>query len=113
MTSRPDRIFDRAVQQERTALAWERTGVALMVGGALLLKHAIDTQASWAEVVGLLVVVSGAGTLLWSSHRYESLHGLLRSGSDVTRPAILGAVAWTTMVLSAAAVLLMVTELLT
>jgi putative membrane protein len=112
MTSRPDRIFNRAVQQERTALAWERTGVALMVAGALLLKHAIDAQASWAEVVGLLVVVSGAGSLLWSSHRYESLHDLLRSGSNVTRPVILGAVAWTAMVLSAAAVLLLVTGLL-
>ena len=110
MTSRPDRIFNRAVQQERTALAWERTGVALMVAGALLLKHAIDTQTSWAEVVGLLVVVSGAGSLLWSSHRYESL--LVSPGPNVARPAILGAVAGASMVLSAAAVLLLVTELL-
>ncbi|HKX74094.1 MAG TPA: DUF202 domain-containing protein [Acidimicrobiia bacterium] len=112
MTSRPERIFDPAVQHERTALAWERTGVALMVGGALLAKHAMDFRMAWAEVIGLLVAASGAATLLWSARRYEALHGLLRSGSDVTQPAMLKAVAWATMALSAGALLLIGTTLL-
>jgi uncharacterized membrane protein YidH (DUF202 family) len=84
-----------------------------MVAGALLLKNAIDSKVVWAEVIGLLVVAAGAGTLLWSAYRYESLHSLLRSGSEVTHPTMLGAVSWTTMFLAAGAVLLMVTELLT
>lgn len=108
MTPRPDRVFDPAVQHERTALAWERTGVALMVGGALMLKHAIDSNATWAEALGLLVAVTGAVTLLWSAHRYESLHGVLRSGADVTHPAMLRAVAWVAVLLSAGALLLVV-----
>jgi len=83
-----------------------------MVAGALLLKYSIDSMVAWSEVVGLLVVVGGAGTLLWSAHRYESLHSVLRSGSDVTHPTMLGAVAWTTMVLSAGAFLVMVSNLL-
>jgi uncharacterized membrane protein YidH (DUF202 family) len=113
MTPRPERIFDPAVQHERTALAWERTGVALMVGGALLLKHAIDSNAAWAEALGFLVAGSGALTLLWSTSRYESLHGVLRAGSDVTHPGMLRAVAWLTVVLSAGALLLATTNLIT
>jgi putative membrane protein len=108
MTSRPDRVFDPAVQHERTALAWERTGVALMVGGGLLLKHAIDSTTTWAEVLGLLVGATGAGILLWSSHRYESLHGVLRSDSDVTHPSMLRAVALVTVAVSAGALLLLI-----
>lgn len=110
MTSRPNQIFDQAVQHERTALAWERTGVSLMVSGALLMKHAIDSAVAWAEVIGLLAVAAGAGTLLWSAHRYESLHGLLRSRSDVTHPTMLKTLAWTTVVLTAGAVLLLATN---
>ena len=113
MTSRPRRIINQATQPERTALAWERTGVALMVGGALLLKHAVDLAVAWAEVVGLLTIVSGAVTLLWSAHRYESLHRLLRSGLGIAPPGMLKTVAWTTMALSAGAILLIIANLLT
>jgi hypothetical protein len=77
-----------------------------MIGGALLLKHAMDSEAAWAEVVGLLVAAGGAVTLLWSARRYEALHRLLRNGSDVTHPAMLKAVTWATMTLAAGAVLL-------
>lgn len=36
--TRPARptAFDRGLQQERTALAWERTAVAMMVAGTVL-----------------------------------------------------------------------------
>jgi putative membrane protein len=107
MTGRPDRVFDPAVQHERTALAWERTSVAQMVGGALLLNHAINVNATWAEILGLLVAATGAITLLWSARRYEDLHGNLRSGTDVTHVAMLRSVTWVTVILSAASVLLL------
>jgi uncharacterized membrane protein YidH (DUF202 family) len=111
MTGRPDRVFDPAVQHERTALAWERTAVAQMVGGALLFNHAINANATWAEILGLLVAATGAITLLWSARRYEDLHGTLRSGTDVTHGAMLRTVTWVTVTLSAASVLLLVAEM--
>jgi putative membrane protein len=111
MTGRPDRVFDPAVQHERTALAWERTSVAQMVGGALLFNHAINGNAAWAEILGLLVAATGAVTLLWSARRYEDLHGALRSGHDVTHVVMLRTVTWVTLALSAASVLLLVTTM--
>lgn len=108
MTPRPDRIFDPGGQHERTALAWERTAVALMVAGGLLLKHAIDSDAAWAEVLGLLGVTAGAGLLLWAARRYESLHGVLRSEADVIHPTMLRTVALTTVVLTVGAIALVV-----
>lgn len=106
MTQRPDRVFDPSVQHERTALAWERTGVALMVAGALMLKHAIDSDATWAEALGILVIAAGAVTLLWSARRYEALHRVLRSGAEVTHPTMFRTVAIVTMALSAGSLLL-------
>ena len=106
MTPRPDYVFDAAVQHERTALAWERTAVALIVAGALMLKHGVDVGAAWAEVLGLLTVTSAAFILLWASNRYESLHRALRSSSDITYPTMIATVAALTSVLSAGAVVL-------
>jgi putative membrane protein len=111
MSWRPDRVFDPGVQHERTALAWERTSVAQMVGGALLLNHAINVNATWAEILGLLVAATGAVTLLWSARRYEDLHGALRSGNDVTHVVMVRTVALVTVTLSAASVLLLITTM--
>ena len=37
---RPERVFDLALQHERTALAWERTAIAAMVAGVVLARSA-------------------------------------------------------------------------
>ncbi len=111
MTSQPDRVFDPAGQHERTALAWERTAIAQMVGGGLLFNHAINSSAVWAEIAGLLIAAAGAVTLLWSERRYVDLHRALRSGTDVTHVVMLRTVTWVTVTLSAGSVLLLITTM--
>ena len=106
MTSRPDHVFDPSLQHERTALAWERSAVALMFAGGLVFNYARETKVVWAEVLGLIVLAGGAAILLWAGKRYESLHSALRAGSNITHPAMLKTVALLSAILTAGAIAL-------
>lgn len=78
-------VFDPMLQLERTALAWERTAVAMMVAGILLTRHSTNTLAAMA-VTGITQVVLGAGLLVWAGMRYEQLHTPLRRGENPAHP---------------------------
>ena len=106
MTSRPDHVFDPSLQHERTALAWERTAVALMFAGGLVFNYAQDTKVAWAEVLGLIVLAGGAVILLWAGKRYEWLHGPLREGRNITNPAMLKTVGLLAAILTGGALAL-------
>jgi putative membrane protein len=82
--SRPDTVFDRGVQHERTALAWERTAIAAMVAGAVLARYASTHDHVALGVLGVAWVVFGGGVLFWSGWHYEDLHGPLREGRSPT-----------------------------
>ena len=73
------------MQHERTALAWERTAIASMVAGTLVARYAREVHWSLA-VIGLVQVLVGAGLLVWTGVRYESLHGALRRGESPVHP---------------------------
>ena len=100
MNDRPTTSFDTGLQHERTALAWERTAIAMMVAG-LVLSRFVAIHAYWlAAGAGLLQTAFGAGLLLWTGAHYEDLHGPLRAGDDVVHPAaarIVGLVAVSTI----------------
>jgi putative membrane protein len=70
----PDYRFTLA--NERTLLAWLRTGLAFVAGGVAVATYAPDLGASWASaVVALALVAVGLGTavggyLRW--RRYEA-----------------------------------------
>jgi uncharacterized membrane protein YidH (DUF202 family) len=84
--ARPDESFDRGLQHERTALAWERTAIALMIAG-LVLSRAAALEEQWVvAAVGLLLTVFGGSVLIWAGVHYEDLHGPLRRGDDVVHP---------------------------
>jgi uncharacterized membrane protein YidH (DUF202 family) len=106
MTSRPDHVFDLSLQHERTALAWERTAVALMLAGGLLLNYAEDASVAWAQILGLTGLAAGAAIFLWSARRYETLHGALRAGTNITHPSMLKTVALVSTTLTAGAIAL-------
>lgn len=88
MTARdqPTATFDRGLQHERTALAWERTAIAIVVAGVVLARYAAVESAWLFAGVGLAQTVIGAGLLVWSGAHYEQLHGPLRAGDDVAHP---------------------------
>jgi uncharacterized membrane protein YidH (DUF202 family) len=76
-----DRPFDPGLQPERTALAWRRTALALVIGSLLGLR----VLPALLGPVGLLVAAAGviaALAVLAAAHlRYRRVHRILTAGS--------------------------------
>jgi uncharacterized membrane protein YidH (DUF202 family) len=87
-TGRPTRHFDPGVQHERTALAWERTGLATILAGATLARFASTHIHYVLGTVGAVWVALGGVVLFWASWRYEALHGPLRAGQSPAHPSM-------------------------
>jgi uncharacterized membrane protein YidH (DUF202 family) len=104
--SRPDKVFDTGLQHERTALAWERTAIAVMVAGVLLARYAAQTVHYTIAFVGIGQVVVGALVLIWSGRHYEDLHGPLRDGVSPVHPTAARIVGIATVVFSGFGLLL-------
>jgi uncharacterized membrane protein YidH (DUF202 family) len=83
---RPATHFDEGLQHERTALAWERTSISMMVVGIILARFAADAAHPAVAVAGLVQTVIGAGVLVWAGWHYEDLHGTLRDNDPVVHP---------------------------
>ena len=83
---RPSEVFDVGVQHERTALAWERTAIAMLVNGILLARYAAE-ETHWVFAsIGLAETIAGGGILIWAGFHYDQLHGPLRAGESVVHP---------------------------
>jgi uncharacterized membrane protein YidH (DUF202 family) len=78
-------VFDRMLQHERTALAWERTAIAAMVAGLLFVRVASGWHLA-LTLIGFAQVLLGAGLLIWAGYHYDDLHGELRAGRSPIRP---------------------------
>ncbi len=83
---RPATNFDEGLQHERTALAWERTSISMMVVGAILARYAADVAHPSVAVAGLVQTAIGAGVLVWAGWHYDDLHGQLRANDPVVHP---------------------------
>ena len=87
-------LFDPGLQPERTALAWRRTTVSLIVGALVSLRILPQTLGQWTFVIGFGgLIVAG---ILWrqSSHRARLTTHCLREGRalpDATLPLQVGA----------------------
>ena len=79
---RRDHPFDVGLQPERTALAWRRTALALVVGAVVGIRVLPALLGPWALIpAGLGIVL--AVTLLVASHtRYRRQHELLTTASS-------------------------------
>lgn len=82
----PATVFDDAMQQERTALAWERTSVSLMVVGALITREAAVRDLWPFIVAGMAGVLVGVAVLVWAGVHYAQLHETLRRGEGAVHP---------------------------
>ncbi|MQY03110.1 DUF202 domain-containing protein [Actinomadura macrotermitis] len=78
-------LWDRGAQPERTALAWSRTTLALIVAGLLCVRFAPTTTG--AALAGI-VVCGGASLLLRRTRRQHRGRGRrLARGHGVADPA--------------------------
>ncbi len=70
-------VFDPGLQPERTALAWRRTCLALLVGFLAAGRVLGELLGVWVSVVGVCGAVAAAA-MLWRVHRrYERHHSQL------------------------------------
>jgi uncharacterized membrane protein YidH (DUF202 family) len=75
-------VFDPGLQPERTALAWRRTGLALLAGSLGAARILPETLGAWAAILGF-VGVFAAISLLYAIHRrYRRHHERLTADGD-------------------------------
>lgn len=105
---RPAESFDDGLQHERTALAWERTAISLMVSGIILARYAARDGHISIAFVGLLQTAFGGAVLMWTGWHYDDLHGPLREGIGVIHPSAARLVGFATITFSGVALVLAV-----
>jgi uncharacterized membrane protein YidH (DUF202 family) len=64
---------DPGLQPERTALAWRRTALSLLVNGALLLRPAVEARSPALGTAALLVLLAAATLVVVGEHRRRAL----------------------------------------
>jgi uncharacterized membrane protein YidH (DUF202 family) len=106
--SRPQKVFDRSLQQERTALAWDRTGVAMIVAGALFVRAGTPPYHELRHAPGMIAMVFGAVLILLAYRRYDWLHARLHAGEPVVSPLLLIGTGVVTVLFALAALVLVV-----
>jgi uncharacterized membrane protein YidH (DUF202 family) len=85
-------LMDVGAQAERTALAWQRTGIGAIAVGALLMREHLHQHLlpSWPGF--LLVVVAGIGVVVLVPQRYRRVLGNVRAGhTPLSRMMVPGA----------------------
>src|SRR3978361_989543 len=78
----PDYRFTLA--NERTMLAWPRTGLALVAGGVAVATYAPDLGARWGSAaVALALVLIGLGTAVAGYRRWRADAAGIRAGEPL------------------------------
>jgi uncharacterized membrane protein YidH (DUF202 family) len=80
-----ERVLDEGLQHERTALAWDRTALAVLVVGALVLRSGGPPYDDLRHAPGYLGVAAGAALLWAGGRRYRRRERELRLGGPGLR----------------------------
>ncbi len=76
------------LQHERTALAWERTAIAMMVAGVVLARTAAESLHYTIGFTGVLQTLAGGLLLAWAGRHDEQLHGFTSPASAIPQLAL-------------------------
>lgn len=95
-SAHPDYRFTLA--NERTLLAWLRTGLALVAGGVAVATYAPDLGVRWGSAaIALALVLIGLGTALAGYRRWRANETAIRAGRPLSEgwvvPALTASVA--------------------
>ena len=100
-----DEIHDPGLQQERTVLAWDRTGLALMVASGILERSLGGFLSQPSSVVAAGVFMYGLALLILGRPRYMTRWRRMERGEGMMS-------AWPVVTVAATTVFLGVTALL-
>lgn len=78
MNGSPTSLWDEGAQNERTALAWTRTALALLTAGLIVSRFAQLREPALGLIVAITVVVLAAWVLVLSMRRYRYSERRLR-----------------------------------
>jgi uncharacterized membrane protein YidH (DUF202 family) len=81
-------LSDRGLQNERTSLAWVRTGLGLAACALLAGRLAIVRGQPWAVGAALAAALLAVGVLGWSHDRYRRVKRQLGGPVDFALPAL-------------------------
>ncbi|NED95923.1 DUF202 domain-containing protein [Phytoactinopolyspora alkaliphila] len=90
-----DRAFDDGAQNERTSLAWTRTGLALLLAVVLASRLTAEPLGLGALVFGVVAAPAAVAVLVLAHRRYRVAHRSLHEGRalpDGRLPALATAV---------------------
>lgn len=79
-------VRDEGLQAERTALAWNRTGMAVLVNGILVLRAGLLHESRPLSALAVIILLAAASTIGYGARRKAQL-------AAATRPPSIGAVA--------------------
>ncbi|MGN8024581.1 YidH family protein [Microbacterium sp. 22242] len=80
MSDDRERVFDPGLQPERTALAWQRTALALAGGSVVIMRILPGVIGGAALALGFAGLALALGVLAGSHLRYRRQHRALTSG---------------------------------
>jgi uncharacterized membrane protein YidH (DUF202 family) len=90
-------IRDPGLQAERTALAWNRTGLAVLANALLALRTGWSSGQTTLSAVAIALLMASGATICYGAWRRRQLLG---SAASIAPPA--RAMAWTAFVALAA-----------
>ncbi len=79
-------LFDVGLQPERTALAWRRTGLALLGGSLVAGRILPEVLGAWTVALGLIGEIVASLLLVTIGWRYRTHYRHLSAGSQT--PAV-------------------------
>lgn len=104
----PENGVGGGLQHERTALAWERTAISMMVAGVILARYAAQSVHFTLGLVGVAQTAAGGLLLAWAGRNDEKLHSIATPPGAVPQLALTRLVGAGTVVFTGMALLLAV-----